>query len=74
MKPSMQQIAAAFKSYLSKNPLERMLKIDKTLKVSEDGTLGVNTAKVVQENDDLPVTSNAVRERVGDIDSLKEET
>ena len=74
MKPPIHQIAAAFKKYFSRNPLAKMLKLDRTLKVSEDGTLGLNTTEDVTEGNPLPVTSNAVHKTIGSTDELLEET
>lgn len=70
MKPSSQQIESAFKMYLNQNPLTNKLSIDETLKVS-DGKLGVNTAKMAQDNIPLSITADAVYERVGNLESIK---
>ena len=68
MKPSSEQIEAAFKSYLANNPLAKQLQTDDTLKVNEAGKLGVNTAKFVQKDDSHAVTASAVHERIGNIE------
>ena len=73
MRPSMLQIAAAFKKYLKTNPLAKRLKINKTLKVTEDGKLGVNTTEDIQEGNSLPVTADAVHETVGKVNEALEE-
>lgn len=70
MKPSMKQIAEAFKSYFSRHPLAKMLKINNTLKLTDDGKLGVNITDEVTEGNNLPVTARAVREKVDAIDSI----
>ena len=67
MKPSSQQIEVAFKSYLSQNPLAKQIKTDDTLLVTDDGKLGVNTAKFVQPDNKYPVTADAVHTRIGTI-------
>lgn len=70
MKPSSQQIETAFKSYLAQNPLAKQLQTDDTLRVTDDGKLGVNTAKIAQKDDMNPVTAGAVYDRLGDIESV----
>lgn len=46
------------------------LKIDNTLKFNSKGELGVNTAKQVEKDNTLPITSAAVHTVVGNIDVL----
>ncbi len=46
--------------------------LDKTLNLSQDGTLSVNTAKEVEQDNTLPITSAAVFETVGNIEILLE--
>lgn len=43
---------------------------DKTLTLSEDGVLSVNTAVTVEADNTLPVTSAAVHTEIGNIDAL----
>ena len=73
MKPSVQQIALAFKTYLKKYPLAKQLKTDDTLTVSDDGTLGVNTTEDMTAGNMLPATANAVYGTIGLIDSALED-
>lgn len=46
------------------------LKIDNTLKFNAKGELGVNTAKQVEKDNTLPITSAAVHTTVGNIEVL----
>lgn len=73
MKPSTQQIAAAFQIYLKKNPLAKRLKTDDTLKISEDGTLRVNVTENVIAGNALPASSNATYGTIGVIDEFLED-
>jgi len=66
-----EQIDEAVRKYLEENPIDTgvQFETDETLKL-EDGILSVNTAKVVQEDNTLPVTSAAVYTEVGNINAL----
>lgn len=44
--------------------------LDNTLKLSPEGTLSVNTAKYVEQDNTLPITSAAVYTEVGNINAL----
>ena len=44
--------------------------VDETLKLSEEGVLGVNTATEVEKDNTLPITAAAVHTAVGNIEIL----
>jgi hypothetical protein len=46
------------------------LSIDETLKLNEQGALGVNTATEVEKDNTLPITAAAVHTTVGNIEIL----
>lgn len=46
------------------------IKTDNTLKYSENGVLGVNTANEVEKDNTLPITAAAVHTTVGNIEVL----
>ncbi len=46
------------------------LKVDNTLKLSEDGVLSVNTTTEVEKDNTLPITAAAVHTTVGNIEIL----
>ena len=46
------------------------LKVDNTLRFNSKGELGVNTAKKVEKDNTLPITSAAVHTTVGNIEVL----
>lgn len=46
------------------------LKVDNTLKLSEDGVLSVNTTTEVEKDNTLPITAAAVHTTVGNIEVL----
>lgn len=46
------------------------LSIDETLKLNEQGALGVNTANEVEKDNTLPITAAAVHTAVGNIEIL----
>lgn len=67
---SEEQIADAVKKYFEENPSSgTYFETDETLRL-ENGTLSVNTADVVEEDNTLPVTSAAVYTEVGNINAL----
>lgn len=51
---------------------EVKLKIDKTLKIDNEGALGVNTTSEVAEDNTQPVTSAAVAVQIGNIGAILE--
>lgn len=51
-------------------PEDIRVKTDETLKLSEQGVLGVNTAKEVEKDNTLPITAAAVHTTVGNIEVL----
>lgn len=63
-------IGTAISEYLKDNPIEGVtFETDETLTL-EDGVLGVNTAKTVEQDNTLPITSAAVYTTVGNIEVL----
>lgn len=51
-------------------PEDIKVKTDNTLKFSETGVLGVNTAQEVEKDNTLPITAAAVHTTVGNIEVL----
>lgn len=63
-------VAQAVQSYLEENPVGGVdFETDETLTL-ENGTLSVNTAKAVEQDNTLPITSAAVYTEVGNINAL----
>ena len=67
-----EQVQEAVNNYLDENPVDTGVQFttDKTLNLSADGVLSVNTADVVEQDNTLPVTSAAVHVEVGNINAL----
>lgn len=57
---------------LEETPLEKRIKTNDTLKVTDDGELAVNTADVVEADNTRPVTAAAVQVQIGNINALLE--
>lgn len=55
---------------LEQIPEDIKVKTDNTLKFSETGVLGVNTAQEVEKDNTLPITAAAVHTTVGNIEVL----
>lgn len=68
-----EEIEEAFLDYIKENPLETQLNIDETLKITDDGKLGVNTTEDVSKGNNLPITANAVHDTVEIIDTALED-
>lgn len=65
------QVEVAVKKYLDENPIDTgvQFETDKTLSL-KDGVLSVNTAKKVEQDNTLPITSAAVYTTVGNIGAV----
>ena len=67
-----EQIAIAVEKYLDENPIDTGANFttDKTLNLSEDGVLSVNTTDQMEQDNTLPITSAGVFATVGNIEAL----
>ncbi len=65
------QVEVAVKKYLDENPIDTgvQFETDETLSL-KDGVLSVNTAKKVEQDNTLPITSAAVYTTVGNIGAI----
>ena len=69
---SQEVVENAVKGYLEENPIEinNLLTTDKTLTLTNDGVLSVNTTNNTESDNTLPITSAGVYMTVGNIEAL----
>lgn len=67
-----ESVEAAFAAMLEETPLEKRIKTNETLKVTDKGELAVNTADQVEADNTRPVTAAAVQVQIGNINALLE--
>lgn len=69
---SVEELPNLIDEYFEKKPLEKQIKTNETLTVTDDGKLAVNTSTSVSQDNTLPITSAAVHTEVGNINALLE--
>lgn len=67
-----EKVEEAFANMLEETSLEKRIKTNETLKVTEEGELAVNVTSNVSEDNTLPVTAAAVQVQIGNINALLE--